>query len=295
MRASHVAFVGTMLLVPLGCDDNDNVTVGPTSTGGSDMGTGSDMSTPPSAQIRIAHLSPNKPPFDVCLAARGSGQFNGPLLKPAGVVATGLAYAQVSKYLSVAPGPYDLRVVDGGDTTCAHSLFDATNLPALTTGGSYTIAGIGFIPPRGTDPTAFTVVVYTDDSVNAVNAVLLRFIQAAPHLAAVDFGTGAGSSFAVLFANVGYPQAGTSTSPASDVNGYVSLSPPSPPVTFSLRMHGSTTDALTVTIPTAPAAGAVISVFAIGDVSGLPRPLQALVCADNAATGGPLSPCALLP
>jgi hypothetical protein len=292
-----------LLLVPLGCDDKDDQTVGPTSISAdlSTLPTSIDLSTPPStdmatptAQIRIAQLSPNKPPIDFCLGTSGSSQFSGPLLKPAGVAATGLAYAQVSKYLSVAPGQYDLRIVDGGDTTCVHSLFDATNL-MFTAGGSFTVVGTGFIPPNASDPTAYTIAVYTDDTVSSVNSVLLRFIHNAPDVPAVDFGTGSGSNFAALFSNVSYLQAGTSTSPPSDANGYISLTPATPPVTFSLRTHGSSADALTVTSNAALAGGTLATVFAIGDLGGTPKPLQTLVCADNAPPVGPLSACTTLP
>jgi hypothetical protein len=288
MRTLPIAVLGTLLLVPLGCHENEGV-VGPASTGG-DMGQGT-------AQIRIAQLSPNKPPIDVCLATHGSGQFNGPLLKPAGVAQTGLAYAQVTKYLSVTAGQYDVRIIDGGATTCAQALFDATNLPTFTGGGSFTVVGTGFIPPNASDPKAFTVVVYTDDTANADpdDGVLLRFIHNAPDVPAVDFGTGAGSGFAALFSNVSFLAVGSGSSPATDGNGYLRLPAATPPVTFSLRTHGSNTDALTVSSFVALPAGAVATVFAIGDLGGTPKPLQLLVCADSAAPIGPLTACTALP
>jgi hypothetical protein len=293
MRPMPIAFLLPVLLLPVGCHDHDDNTVGPSSTGVDMSGPAATTST--TTQIRIAHLSPNKPPFDVCLAAHGSGQFSGPILKAAGVAQTGLAYPQVSKYLAVNAGQYDVRIVDGGATTCAQSLFDATNLPTFSGGGSFSIVGTGFIPPNPSNPTAFTIVAYSDDTTSAASAVLLRFIHSAPDVPAVDFGTGAGSSFVAVFSNVSYLHVGTSTSPASDANGYASLSPASPPVTFSLRTHGSSTDALTVTSSVALPSGTLATVFAIGDLGGTPKPLQTLVCVDNAAPVGALSACTALP
>jgi hypothetical protein len=314
MRTLPIALLGTTLLAPLGCHHNDAGEVGRTSIGGdmstradmrtspeidmstlpADMSTGADMSAPP-AFIRIAHLSPDKPPIDVCLAPLGSTQFSGPLLKAAGVAPTGLAYAQVTKYLAVSAGRYDLRVIDGGDTTCAHSLFEATNLPAFTSGDSFTIVGTGFIPPNGGNPTSFTVVGYADDSAGSANAVALRFIHAAPDVPAIDFGTGSGSNFAALFSNVSYQHVGTSSSPATDANGYASVTPASLAGTLSLRVSSNGIDALTVTNSVALPAGTVVTVFAIGDFSGTPQPLQTLICADNVAPAGALSACTALP
>jgi hypothetical protein len=142
---------------------------------------------------------------------------------------------------------------------------------------------------------AYTVVVYADDTAGPADSVSLRFIHDAPDVPAVDFGSGAGPSFTVLFSNVSYLGVGASTSPASDANGYVSLMLPAPPITFSLREHGSSSDALTVTISAAPPAGSVVTVFAIGDLHGTPRPLQTLICADNALPNGALSVCTALP
>lgn len=295
MRALHIALLATPLFLLFACDDTDDNVVGPSSTTADMRPAVTDMSPPTTAQVRYALLSPNKPPIDICLATHGSGQFNGPLLKAAGVASTGLSYAQVSKYLPVAAGQYDVRVIDGGATSCDQSLFDSTNVPVFAGGSAFTVVGTGFIPPNASDPTAFTIAVFTDDTTNTANAVSLRFIHTAPDVPAVDFGTGSGATFAALFSDVSYLAVGTSTSPATDANGYLSLAPATAPVTYSLRSHGSSTDALTVTSPTALPAGTLATVFAIGDLTGSPRALQTLVCADNAAPVGPLSACTTLP
>jgi hypothetical protein len=49
----------------------------------------------PSARVRVAHLSPDAPAVDFCLAAAGSGEFTGPVLAGAGAAA-GLSYTKVT-------------------------------------------------------------------------------------------------------------------------------------------------------------------------------------------------------
>jgi hypothetical protein len=253
----------------------------------------SDMSIT-SAQIRIANLSPSKPPIDVCLALHGSGQFNGPILKPVGVVDTGLAYPQVSKYLAVGAGQYDVRIVDGGATSCAQSLYDATSLPALAVGRSYTIVGTGFIPPQSGNPSAFTVVVYGDDGATDASSISLRFIHDAPNTPPLDLVLGSGSTATGLFANVSYLSVGTA--PQADGKGYVSQSAQLLPATLSLRVHGSSSDALVITRPSALPGGSVATLFAIGELGGTPKPLQALVCLDSSIVSpSALATCAVLP
>jgi hypothetical protein len=74
MHKSLMVLLAPLLLMPLACDDDDEGggTVTPASIG-------PDLGPPAMAQMRIAHLSPNKPPIDVCVAPHGSGQFTGPL------------------------------------------------------------------------------------------------------------------------------------------------------------------------------------------------------------------------
>ena len=279
---SRWALIATVALAPIACDDNDNNVATPASTTGP-------------AQVRFAHLSPNKPPIDLCLAVHGTGQFNGPLLKPIGVVATGLAYGQVSKYLSVAPGSYDVRVVDGGATTCADSLFDATAVPAFNAEDAVTVVSTGLIPPDASNPNAFVVVTYSDDRSAPAGKTLARFIHDAPATPALDFGSGSGSGFSAMFDNVAYLVAGTPVSGSADVNRYVTLTSASAPTTFSLRLANSGTDAITFTSAAAQASGAVVTWYAIGSLTPMPNPLQVLVCTDNGIPIGPLSPCSIVP
>jgi hypothetical protein len=87
----------------------------------------------PQVSLRIAHVSPDAPPFDVCLAPTGTTAFQGPFLDAFAAAtaaangtpfpddsgaATGLSYGQVSAYFLVEPGTYDVRLVAAGATSC---------------------------------------------------------------------------------------------------------------------------------------------------------------------------------
>jgi hypothetical protein len=107
----------------------------PDTDGGADESGGDDSApVPQQTFLRVAQLSPDLPPIDVCIAAHGTTTFQGPLLAALSssifgtdaAATTGLAYAQVSAYLSVAPGPYDLRIVAAGATDCSTALTGAS-------------------------------------------------------------------------------------------------------------------------------------------------------------------------
>jgi hypothetical protein len=92
-----------------------------------------DADEPAVASVRIADVSPDAPALDVCVALHGTGSFRGPLLaelaarlnRPAGAGdgggdgGIGVSYAQVSAYVALAPGRYDVRLVAAGSTSCA--------------------------------------------------------------------------------------------------------------------------------------------------------------------------------
>jgi len=103
--------------------------------GTADDGGGSDApdepdAAPTQAFLRVAHFSPGAPALDVCLAAHGTGLYAGPLfalfVDDAGLASDantpGLSYAQVSAYIAVDPGTYDMRLVSAGATSCSSAL-----------------------------------------------------------------------------------------------------------------------------------------------------------------------------
>jgi hypothetical protein len=243
------------------------------------FGCGANDGAPTSARVRVAHLSPDAPPVDVCLAPAGTGKFAGPVL------GGGIAYGHVTQYLDVDPGAYDVRLVAPGAADCTTALGnlpDITDLPELRDGSSTTIAAIGTLAQ-------LELRAYADaDSVDADSAKL-RFIHASPGTPNVDVGLGGGVAFTPVFANVAFGGA-----QAHD-DGYVTTGPLAD-AELSARATGSTTDVLSIK-PAKLAPGTIATAFAIGQIGNASAPLQVLVCADNAEPAGGLddkeTPCAL--
>ena len=218
------------------------------------------------ARLRVAHLSPDAPAVDVCIAAHGTDNFTGPVLANAGGP-LGLAYGQVTKYIDVASVQYDVRLVAPGSADCSRGLVpDFTELPELTSGASATIAATGNLEHGGN--AAFALRAYIDDAEIAAGKTKLRFIHASPGTPAVDVGLGGGALFTSVFDNVEYGAAQTVVAgPASGVE-------------ISARVHGTTEDAIAINPATLPA-DAAITAIAIGELGNETAPLDVLLCNDS--------------
>ncbi len=260
------------------------------------------------AQLRVAQLSPDLPPIDVCLSVHGSNSFAGPLLASisadAGVDSGtgGVAFTQISAYVPLASGQYDARIVPAGTGHCdaASSLADRTNLPTLAddTSATLLVAGVltGDASPVGND-TGLTVVVLRDDSVLAGGAAELRAINAVPSAPSLDFGLGSFEArWLPLLTNVAFAAASMQAAPdegAVDSNGYLPIGLLSgQPVSARLSV-GATSDiavAPDVVIPM----GAIATVIAVGGRTGDTASSPALLlCVDNQPTGG-LADCSIV-
>ena len=250
---------------------------------------GSSSSNPGTIHIRVAHLSPNAPAVDFCVAKQGEG-FVGPILKGLSVTG-GLAYSEVTKYLELDAGQYTARLVAPDAKDCSASLASLPDysLPNLSDGTYATVAAVGVI--GATDATAFTVKPFVDESTVPSGKVALRFVHASPGTPAVDLGILSDSTFTGLFKDVAFPDFATNS--GIDSNGYLMTSPISS-VTVSARPTGTSTDALVVEGVSVPA-DAIASVFAIGVLGSETTPLKALVCVDTAAPVGALSACSVVP
>jgi hypothetical protein len=268
-RATSIAT--TALLIA--CGDDDSPAAAPAAAG-------------EPVKLRIAHLSPDAPAVDVCLAPSGSGSFVGPVLEQAGAT-SGLAYGQVTRYLDLDPGAYDVRVVAANASACATSVVPDTEGVALEGGRTLTVAAVGLAAPSAGQP-AFALVPFVDETDVAAGNVKVRFIHASPGTPAVDVGTGSGSGFAPVFTAVPFASTDADLAPA----GYVETAPLSS-ATLSARATGTTADALVLTDVSVPA-GAIVTVFATGLLGGEP-PLAALVCADDTTGTALLSECTLAP
>jgi hypothetical protein len=238
------------------------------------------------AQLRVAHLSPDAPAVDVCLAPAGTGRFTGPVLEQAGGAA-GLSYGQATRYLSVAAGAYDVRVVAATAADCASPIVPDTAGATLPEEGVITVAAVGLTAPSAGQP-GFALVPFVDETQVAAGKAKVRFVHASPGTPPVDVGAGSGEGFAPLFTAVPFGELDADRAPA----GYLETDPLSG-ATLAARATGTTEDALVVSGVTLPA-GAIVTVFAVGLLGGDP-PLAALVCADDTAETALLSQCALAP
>jgi hypothetical protein len=239
------------------------------------------------ANIRVAHLSPGAPAIDFCLALHGTTVFTGPILSGQGVL-IGLPYAAVTKYQTVAAGQYDVRLVPAGATSCATSLGglpDQTNLPAVSPNGAVTIAALGELSP-GDAGGPFGLKAFVDDTSVSTGNAKLRFVHASSGTPSVDVGTGGGVLLSPLFNDIAFASA------ASATNGYIET-PPLASVEISARVHATTTDVLSLP-NTDLASGAIATAFAIGKIGNIATPLRVLLCLDNGASVGALTPCTVV-
>jgi hypothetical protein len=275
-KRTLLAPLAAALLLACGGDDDNNVTPTPSPT-------------PPgtaTVKLRIAHLSPDAPSVDVCLAAAGSGQFSGPVLESVGG-ASGLAYGQATRYLDVDAGSYDVRIVAATATNCATPVVPDTTGVTLPAGATLTVAATGLAAPASGQP-GFALTPLVDETSVAAGRAKVRFVHASPGTPAVDVGAGSGSSFTPLFTSVPFREVDTDAGP----NGYLDTAPLAN-ATVSARATGTTTDALVLSGVNLPAE-TIATVFAVGLLGGAP-PLSALVCADDTTATSLLSTCAVLP
>ena len=140
-----------------------------------------DSPTAPSAataQVRVAHLSPDAPAVDVYV--NGSR------------AVSGAAFTDVTGYLPVPAGSVNIRVTPAGATGPA--VIDAT--VSLNDGGNYTVAATGLL--AGIQP------IVLEDDRGTTGQAKVRFVHASPDAPAVDIAVTGGP---VLYANVPFRQA----------------------------------------------------------------------------------------
>ena len=243
---------------------------------------------PERAHVRVAHLSPDTPAVDVCLAPGGTGAFSKSLLKTLGATA-GLAYPQVTAYVDLPVGTYDARIIHATATGCSiGAVPDATNIP-IHADLTATIAAIGVLDRSGAAASnpALHLAVFADDTAVTAGKSKLRFIHASPGTPAVDVGLGSGTSFAKVFSNVAFGNIAVHA--PLDAAGFVETMPVTSPV--AARLAGQATDALIVPSVTL-GANAIATAFAIGGKTGAStNPLGVLICVDNGPASGLLATC----
>lgn len=256
----------------------------PSVDSGGGMDSGGDAGTPTS-KVRIAHLSPDAPAVDACVKASSSQSWGSPLLKGLGAP-SGLAYPEVTTYVDLPAGTYDIRVV-AANADCSTGVVPDTNGVVVPGNIHATIAATGL---AGGTP-AFALAVYVDDTTVTSGKAKLRFVHASPGTPNVDVGLLAGENFTPVFTDVAFRGIETGGG-AIDANGYLATDPLTN-VTLAARATGSNSDALTIPGANLPA-NAIATAFAIGQLSG-PQPLKVRLCVDNAPAKGLLSDCSTVP
>ncbi len=292
----------------------------PGASGEAGADTGGDGREPP-AYVRLADWAPDAPSagFDLCIAERGGrGTWTGPLLQGAGV-----AFPYVGRYVPVAAGEYNVRVVAPGSPDCASAVAPgAGDAPAVTVGARATIALVGELSPTG-DAQGPQLVALADDVAAPAGRAAVRFVDALPGPSAVVFGTGSESRLDFSPLTGAVPFAGVSTTPAdagaADANGYLLLAPQAG-AGLSAQVSGNQFDETTGTTTTLGdagfvttggsegftpgtdlasgasaswSAGAAVTVALVA-AGGSQPPAQLVVCQDDAPAQGPLSACTVL-
>lgn len=130
------------------------------------------------AQVRVAHLSPDAPAVDVFVNGTRA--------------VAGAAFQDVTGYLPVPAGSVNIRVTPAGTTSPV--VIDAT--VSLNNGGNYTVAATGYLA-------SIQPIVLEDDR-GTTGQAKVRFVHASPDAPAVDIAVTGGP---VIFANVPFRQA----------------------------------------------------------------------------------------
>jgi hypothetical protein len=294
-------------------------------TTGGELGGGGSNATggaaPTKSLLRLADWAPDAPAagFDLCIAPHGArdATWTGPLL------GSGVAFPAVGRYVEIAPGTYDARVIAATSGSCPPTVGTPLVLPALGANARATLAVIGDITPSGNDKQA-EVVVFPDDSAGPSTQAAVRFIDATPGVSAVIFGTGTLHDLTFRALTSAVPFAGASSMPpdggVSDSDGYV-LVAPSTGVTLSAHVgdgeydvsnsmstslvdggfvnngggsnvFGSNNDMATGSNASWAAGGAYTVALVGGAFGGAPPEL--VLCADDAPAQGSLSACTTL-
>ena len=129
------------------------------------------------------------PPIDVCVAPHGTTSFQGPLIGQLAAsfvddggtdaAAPGLDYAQVSAYLPLSTGQYDVRIVSAGAASCSEAIPRSFARSASPTAATQT--RISTMPERAADaePDDASLDATTDASGDAATDAAIA-VDAAP-------------------------------------------------------------------------------------------------------------------
>lgn len=285
-------------------------TAGSAGTGGSEGGAAGEAGAagaggapaPELARVRVAHLVSDGPAVAVCARVHGSDA-NAPydlnVSKDLGGLANGLTFKQVSAYIQVPVGTYDLKIIDASKD-CTDAGVASAELPALVSGDTVTVAARGTLAGT-TAGDKLELVLLTDRAKPTADETQLRFVHAGVGAPAVDVGAYLGTAFAKVFPNTSYNDILPAAAPAAafpiDDKGYATVAVDlAPTLSFDVRLADTGGIYQTVKLPdgVTVAKGALATVFAVGKLSvtnGVASGVSALACIDSAAPAGGLSTC----
>jgi len=178
------------------------------------------------ALVRAAHLSPDAPNVDIFVDDE-------PVLED-------VAFRDVSDYLELDVGEYDVRITEAGDE---ESVFEDT---LEVEAGDYTLAALGELDDKN-EPLG--VEVFEDDLSDPGEEARVRAIHASPDAPAVDIDVKATGD--TLFEEVAFGEAQTGTVPADEY-------------TLAVRPAGDEDAEPVETFDVAVDAGVVYTGFAVG-------------------------------
>lgn len=191
--------------------------------------------------VRLLHASPDAPAVDIYANNN--------------IIAEGLSYKQITNYLPIMPGNYQIQVYPAG--TQANAVID-TNITipqesAFTVAAAGKLSDIGLMPI----PEMFTPMGIGNDS-------YVRFVHLSPNAPAVDITLSDGTE---LFGNVSFTQ----------FTDYIAVNPG----TYTLQVRPTGSNQVALTIPDVYLMpGAIYSIFAVGLAGDMP-PLEAVIAEDG--------------
>ncbi len=209
---------------------------------------GAPASAADNAMVRVIHGSPDAPAVDVYVDGAKVGA---PL--------AGLEFGDISGYVALPAGEYDLKVCAAADATVCPIVADDV---AIAAGTKYTIAATNVLA-------SIEAQIITDEPDPVADRTQVRVVHFSADTPAIDVLTQDGAT-AVVDA-LAYP----------DATGYLSLDPGA----YDLKVCA---DADNGVCPLDPgsldlAAGTAYSVFAIGSLTADPATLSAVVAVDAVA------------
>lgn len=194
--------------------------------------------------IRILHASPDAPAVDIYANNN--------------LIAEGLSYKQLTSYLPIVPGNYQIQVFPAGNKT--NAVID-TNV-TIPQDSAFTVAAAGELANIGlmAIPEMFT----PNMPMGMGNASYVRFVHLSPNAPAVDITLTDGTK---LFENVSYTQ----------FTDYIAVNPG----TYTLQVRPAGGNQVVLTIPDVYLTpGAIYTIFAVGLVGDTP-PLEAVIATDG--------------